>query len=142
MSMTGDWKIPLQWGHRNSSVEIGAAMRRRRIGSLASMGPPKFIGGNETLPSNQSRRNKCFNGATEIHRWKYESGVLKYTEYDMLQWGHRNSSVEIKQNKQEKGNKTMLQWGHRNSSVEIRASRPKWRAGISFNGATEIHRWK
>ena len=85
----------LQWGHRNSSVEIWTAAAGGSGARQASMGPPKFIGGNWTIldandreieasmgppkfiGGNNTRCNPVenvlsrFNGATEIHRWKY-----------------------------------------------------------------------
>ncbi len=62
----------LQWGHRFSSVE----RPRSRPPNTPSV--------------------RCFNGATDFHRWKYlQRGVGPPILEVELQWGHRFSSVEI-----------------------------------------------
>ena len=104
----------------------GNQYRSRRCGALtaASMGPPIFIGGN---------------AAESAGRWRRQ----------MLQWGHRFSSVEMtcawwtlrtryrfngatdfhRWKSDGAGREghchTRLQWGHRFSSVEMEASRPR-----------------
>ncbi len=86
--------VLLQWGRRNSSAEIqirdglqhkrdcfnGAAeIHRRKFhipaaptrDKIASMGPPKFIGGNTLTGVARCMKNISFNGAAEIHRRKF-----------------------------------------------------------------------
>ena len=133
----------LQWGHRNSSVEIGAYPMLERASGSASMGPPKFIGGNETSSeAGHFLRVKLQWG----HRnSSVEIFILPYLPIKgvRLQWGHRNSSVEITLTRTDMLPYKMLQWGHRNSSVEIWIlCQLRRKKNLSFNGATEIHRWK
>ena len=135
----------LQWGHRNSSVEIGAYPMLERASGSASMGPPKFIGGNETsseaghflrvklqwghrnssveiwiLCQLRRKKNLSFNGATEIHRWKY----APFCVYIFFSYNSFNGATEIHRwkfpsRRTGNGGEVELQWGHRNSSVEM-----------------------
>ncbi len=88
----------LQWGHRFTSVEtlmdVDAILER----ASASMGPPIYIGGNSPRERRRCGRDNglqwghrftsvetgsagfvrpdswdCFNGATDLHRWKQRS---------------------------------------------------------------------
>ena len=109
----------------------------------------------------------CFNGATDLHRWKLElnADILNFaselqwghrftsveTEYYpsglkerqvWLQWGHRFTSVETLTMAHEESPEKRLQWGHRFTSVEtVNWGTTKF-FPISFNGATDLHRWK
>jgi len=139
MAQADTGRVSLQWGHRFSSVE--SAVCRTRTSS-----------------------RKCFNGATDFHRWKVAWMEANYTQEQWLQWGHRFSSVESCNlpsaplrdqpasmgppifiggkgaRAEQKRIAKALQWGHRFSSVE----RPNtgWMIDMttSFNGATDFHR--
>jgi len=61
----------------------------------ASMGPPKFIGGNWRGLCGSKGHGRGFNGAAEIHRRKYEAMTRSVMIDNPLQWGRRNSSAEM-----------------------------------------------
>ena len=60
----------LQWGHRLSAMETGAAPARRRHAAAG------------------------FNGATAFRRWKRNTPYADYVNDPRLQWGHRLSAME------------------------------------------------
>ena len=60
----------LQWGRRNSSAEIPQIGAFEVGAREASMGPPKFIGGNRPRMRVCVCAQPGFNGAAEIHRRK------------------------------------------------------------------------
>ena len=157
----------LQWGHRFSSVEMAAPHGQIGIVRRASMGPPIFIGGNDSTVSDANRGGACFNGATDFHRWKLARRTISSNASMTLQWGHRFSSVEIIETVNDINCFLTLQWGHRFSSVEMLypaarmsvCSLLQWghrfssveicltmcrirRRSHGFNGATDFHRWK
>ncbi len=108
----------LQWGHRFTSVETSRFSDESGTFSLASMGPPIYIGGN--LPQRST------------------------TAYYLpeLQWGHRFTSVETIAPSSHQLWRDALQWGHRFTSVETGSDNVfKWQTW-GFNGATDLHRWK
>jgi len=89
----------LQWGHRFTSVETGKIEVTDQSPLVASMGPPIYIGGNSAplvrivqmvvasmgppiyIGGNgfqifcRGAYGLCFNGATDLHRWKPSTGV-------------------------------------------------------------------
>ena len=93
--------------------------RSRTTGPSASMGPPIYIGGNSPggapasctgltcfngatdlyrwkppLAPAPAPRIDCFNGATDLYRWKQEKILAAKAALEALQWGHRFISVE------------------------------------------------
>ncbi len=109
----------LQWGHRLTSVETYKQLQEKEELTKASMGPPTYIGGN------------------------YRLGQRAELSYPMLQWGHRLTSVETRIGTKCMNLKSGLQWGHRLTSVETWIRKPRNRLNQrSFNGATDLHRWK
>jgi len=109
----------LQWGHRFTSVETEGVAEIWKKPSVASMGPPIYIGGNGT------RR-----GAGRCWRTR-------------LQWGHRFTSVETYIMGGAVKKTPSLQWGHRFTSVETWNRPFNSVFGVfGFNGATDLHRWK
>jgi len=110
--------------------------------SVASMGPPIYIGGNTHGEGGRRPLQDRFNGATDLHRWKQNHRYRDRTGAVTLQWGHRFTSVEtakalnqlVESSKASmgppiyiggndllfftKGKPTKLQWGHRFTSVE------------------------
>jgi len=63
----------------------------------ASMGPPIYIGGNLYPFQGIQATNRCFNGATDLYRWKLSRTCSALgARYSMLQWGHRFISVETR----------------------------------------------
>ena len=84
----------------------------------ASMGPPIYIGGNPRRTAPRPASGTCFNGATDLYRWKpsmssrpkprkpsfngatdlyrWKPSVARaaISSVDALQWGHRFISVE------------------------------------------------
>src|SRR4051794_40154896 len=63
------WPALLQWGRRSSSAETAAGRLRGAGRPFASMGPPIFVGGDNSL---------------------HAGGALQV----VLQWGRRSSSAE------------------------------------------------
>ncbi len=60
----------LQWGHRFTSVETNKHSVIVSPRGWASMGPPIYIGGNQSLCKSCHSTKTRFNGATDLHRWK------------------------------------------------------------------------
>jgi len=129
---------PIYIGGNGNSPGVG-------IGSgNASMGPPIYIGGNHPAgyqilrvqicfngatdlyrwkPSNVRTTRLagwCFNGATDLYRWKLNNAPDLAGLLDVLQWGHRFISVETRPSLSEARDNWELQWGHRFISVETR----------------------
>ncbi len=103
-------------------IFIGGNYAYRKIypgASKASMGPPIFIGGNPSTRQTHPEMPRGFNGATDFHRWKCTSGAKLMIAPNVLQWGHRFSSVEMGSKLSRPPWRKRLQWGHRFSSVEI-----------------------
>ena len=82
------------------------------------MGPPIFIGGNAAESAGRWRR--------QMLQWGHRFSSVEMTAMklqmigdDALQWGHRFSSVEIWNAEWADARAQQLQWGHRFSSVEI-----------------------
>ena len=108
----------------------------------ASMGPPIFIGGNFCLRSWTPNGFESFNGATDFHRWKYSraerpslpvagfNGATDFHRWKLGGGGGASAFIDL------------LQWGHRFSSVEMRNAKQRAMRRKRFNGATDFHRWK
>jgi len=105
-------------------VETGTRKTPCRSGTRASMGPPIYIGGNCDVLSRVMSTSKCFNGATDLHRWKPSQGWLCRNFTIPLQWGHRFTSVETSEHVIVLVEQFALQWGHRFTSVETLVARP------------------
>ena len=90
----------------------------RRV-EVASMGPPIFIGGNETYQGAVNTQYTASMGPPIFIGGNHWREFLSYAKRMRLQWGHRFSSVEIR------------------STRTIRTTRAH-----RFNGATDFHRWK
>src|ERR1051325_1700604 len=60
----------------------------------ASMGPPIFVGGDTRSASSIVYSSACFNGATDLRRWRRVLVGVRGQLVLALQWGHRSSSVE------------------------------------------------
>ncbi len=108
----------------------------------ASMGPPIYIGGNMqpwrcSTPGEKLQWGHRF---TSVETEYYPSGLKERQVW--LQWGHRFTSVETLTMAHEESPEKRLQWGHRFTSVEtVNWGTTKF-FPISFNGATDLHRWK
>ncbi len=137
------------------------------VADTASMGPPIYIGGNNSALVIYISQLQRFNGATDLHRWKRWELTFFHRNQNVLQWGHRFTSVETYSQGylrcfsgyasmgppiyiggniecgEDFLNVFALQWGHRFTSVETPAIRAAREAGgTGFNGATDLHRWK
>ena len=107
------------------------------------MGPPIYIGGNCPRLREPACWLECFNGATDLHRWKRPMKTVEaeitgtasmgppiyiggnpcstrpmYPQGLWLQWGHRFTSVETASFRVIFSRFPRLQWGHRFTSVE------------------------
>jgi len=161
--LDGFW---LQWGRRFSSAEIAGKPVFARNRYIASMGPPIFIGGNESTALGRTNDARSFNGAADFHRRKYDWHSKPLFCISSLQWGRRFSSAEMfaevvkiqqiarfngaadfhrRKYSHEKASadaETQLQWGRRFSSAEIARRNAMRTRQPSFNGAADFHRRK
>jgi len=87
------------------------------------MGPPIYIGGNYSYYRDPDPQRSCFNGATDLHRWKLLLVGRISQPPELLQWGHRFTSVETFTRLADPALKASLQWGHRFTSVETISQR-------------------
>ena len=160
--------VTLQWGRRNSPAETRGREGRPGSRHPASMGPPEFTGGNDSVqdvsetvelvlqwgrrnsPAETRRRvrtriavRRRFNGAAGIHR-------RKRSERDRGPDRCRNASMGPPEFTggngrccaQSTSTTSTLQWGRRNSPAETCMVFSLVSGWTGFNGAAGIHRRK
>ena len=88
------------------------------------MGPPIFIGGNQTLAAPEVLTEQASMGPPIFIGGNAGNTSDSRRFRSSLQWGHRFSSVEIIRRRVHITADAMLQWGHRFSSVEMPLANP------------------
>ena len=135
----------LQWGHRLSAMETGRLRCGHPGASRASMGPPPFGDGNESLGVSTKVCLTASMGPPPFGDGNYCYGT-PYWYIPVLQWGHRLSAMEtlrccpmktLRTPNGFNGATAFRRW----KPTGCRGS-PRGRWPLRFNGATAFRRWK